>query len=119
VRAYAAIFLASALETLAASALQPRKDVFLGIHARVCAAHYGEILARTYQHLVLRARKTLCKAEQMHCVEQVALAHAVVAEQRIHLRRKFKARTLDVFEIRYVERPQNHRLKTSLKNNRW
>lgn len=103
VGAYAAVFLAASLEALAAAGLKAG-DYLLGLpETLIAAAHDGEVLAGAHQHGVRRAGEALREAEQIQRVKQVALAHAIVAQQAVDPRRELEARPRDVLEIRYVK----------------
>ncbi len=104
----AGVFLACALETLAASALHAQLQFLVGAPTPVYAFGHGEVLSATYHHRVGHAGKTPAEAQIMYGVEQIALAHAVVAEETVDFRREVERRLAYVLEVGECERPKLH-----------
>ena len=56
--------------------------------AQVCGPDHGEVIAAAYNLGVGHAGKALTETQEIYGVEQIALAHAVVSQQRVDFRRE-------------------------------
>lgn len=86
--AQAGVFLAGAAQALAAAACHAEGELFGHAAAHILGAGCGEVFAAAKQHGVGHSRKAFAEAQIVDGVEQVAFAHAVVAQEAVDLGRE-------------------------------
>ncbi len=88
--------------------------------ALVQAFEHGEALASADEHGVGHAREAFAEAEHVQGVKEVALAHAVVAEETVDFRRELQRGVGDILKVCQFKRLDNHCFeKTPSKKSRW
>ena len=104
--AYSLVGFVASAEGLAPSAAQTQREGFGGVAPHIFATKHTELLAVGYQRAVGHSGVRLGEAEHIHGIEQVALAHAVVAHQAVYLWREGQRGLPDILEVGYVKRVQ-------------
>lgn len=104
----ALIFLSLALERLASPGSDAERELLVDAVAQIEGAHHGEVVAAAYHLRVGHPREAFAEAEEVYGVEQVALPHAVVAQQGVDLGGEGKRGFGDILEAVDLYLFENH-----------
>ncbi len=94
------VFLPRAFEAFPFAGLQPEGQLLIEPAPEIAAPQCGESLPSAYQLHVGQPREAFAETEVIYGVEEVAFAHAVVAQETVDLGGELEARLGDVLEIR-------------------
>jgi hypothetical protein len=64
--------------------------------------HHGECLSRLHYAGIRQRCETLAETQVIDGIEQIALAHAVVAEQRVDVLTEIQVGLGDILEVGYM-----------------
>ena len=95
----ALILLALAFKGLSSAAGHTEREFFLDSLAYVACLNHGEVLAVAQQHRVGHAGETLAETKVVNSIKKIALAHAVITEKAVYLRREVKLRAGNILEV--------------------
>ena len=84
----ALVCLASALERFRAAGLYGRRYFLVEAATQVTALQHGEAAVALHEHGVCRSGKAFAETHEVEGIEQIALSHAVIAEETVDFRRK-------------------------------
>ena len=114
------VFLSLSAEAFAASWPYCHVEFLVDAAPSVACVEHGEFLAAANQRGVGHAGEAAAVGEHVQRVKEVALSHAVVAQETVYSVGELQRCSGDILEVSGCQRAQNHwRLKNSLKNRRW
>ena len=118
VRTEAVVFLPLAFERFAFARHQPHRQLFVEPLAGVVAAQGYEIFAASHQRAVGEPGEAFAETQVIDRVEQIALAHAVVAQKTVDFRAEIEPGVGYILEVCYGEAVEKHNRVKGLKEGR-
>ena len=97
------VLLLVALEMLLLATLQVAMDIHLPLAPFIRALQHQELLVMRDVLAVDCVAMALAEGELVDSVQQVGLAHAIIAHEAVDLRRKRKIRFPDILVIEYTK----------------